>query len=863
MDRRESWPPRRDRDEFGGGGGGYIPRGGGGGFHHASPSYRRRSGDRYGGGGDRGGNKRGDRYGARDQGGSDYKRRRYDEAADIEQRLRSLIVKIGDNFKSGSSLESNLQGLAQALESDLTTHRKQILDTLSSCIANLPVKAGVYGTLVGLINTKDAAFGKEVVARVMSALQQGLDGKDAPSVKCHLRFLAELVNANVILPTSFLDVVQPLLALLQQRQEDEEEREDEQKKDEEEEEANEERRRKVGRAPPQFRDVVALALLKAIPFVAREFVERCSDRFERAWHILEDYIQDRAHNLAPAFRAIDVYPLHQEAEQEQDHNYLLWLWRRYEELKDADWRFSSVLHPYPAFQSTLNSAIQHDVSSLSLKSLGEWGIADSKKQLCVGLTPLRPIFRLFKQRDSNTEATSFDRQMLEDYMIDLMHFFSGDHKLCAKFLLNLPFPEANYDQILVENIFAQMLQLPKAAYPGVFYSVLISDLCKTHPTFPPQLGQAIITLFERVEQMDPECTDRLSSWFSHHLSNFDYKWNWSYWAHVLEMGEDEPKRLFVKEVLEQCVRLAYWDRVRRTIPDEFEALMPPKPTPTLKYSGDGSSSEEQQQKAGEQKHFRSIQRRRLILLQMIRERQQSTQIKQWLDDGAPLQDNKKGEEEEEEEEEDHSLSQYDSMELVIHCLLEAGSKSFSHMLNILERYNPLLRLMANDQTLRVQCLAAVADFWQNSSQHVSIVFDKLMTYLVADNVSIVEWLFSSSVLPHFTRRYTREILRNTIEKTIARTQTLTQEVQALQQSSRREENEEIEKKLNQANEALNAALQEQKELFLKIFQVCSFFNLFLPDTNFFFCSDSSSRFLHILTKVAATWSHGLCLHLPS
>jgi len=64
----------------------------------------------------------------RRDGGRSLKRRRYDDKEDIENRLNSLIVRIGD--KSSSSLESNLQGLADALEGDIGHHRDQILSMI-------------------------------------------------------------------------------------------------------------------------------------------------------------------------------------------------------------------------------------------------------------------------------------------------------------------------------------------------------------------------------------------------------------------------------------------------------------------------------------------------------------------------------------------------------------------------------------------------------------------------------------------------------------------------------------------------------------------------------------------------------------
>jgi hypothetical protein len=48
-------------------------------------------------------------------------------------------------------------------------------------------------------------------------------------------------------------------------------------------------------------------------------------------------------------------------------------------------------------------------------------------------------------------------------------------------------------------------------------------------------------------------------------------------------GGNELRRRFVSDVLERLVRLAYYERIRPTIPEDFVELMPTKPSPTYKY----------------------------------------------------------------------------------------------------------------------------------------------------------------------------------------------------------------------------------------------------------------------------------------
>ena len=89
------------------------------------------------------------------------KKRRTNEHMEIEDRLESLILRVGE--KSTASLESNLEGLASVLETDLSTYKSKILKILIDCAIKLPDKCTIYTTLIGLLNTKNYNFGGECV----------------------------------------------------------------------------------------------------------------------------------------------------------------------------------------------------------------------------------------------------------------------------------------------------------------------------------------------------------------------------------------------------------------------------------------------------------------------------------------------------------------------------------------------------------------------------------------------------------------------------------------------------------------------------------------------------------------------------
>lgn len=79
--------------------------------------------------------------------------------------------------------------------------------------------------------------------------------------------------------------------------------------------------------------------------------------------------------------------------------------------------------------------------------------------------------------------------------------------------------------------------------------------------------------------------------------------------------------------------------------------------------------------------------------------------------------------------------------MVIQSLLNIGSRSFSHFLNAMERYLPLLRSISNGEG-KGDILEAAGDFWRKNWQMVLIVFDKLMQYQIVEPINVVIWAFA-------------------------------------------------------------------------------------------------------------------------
>lgn len=86
------------------------------------------------------------------------------------------------------------------------------------------------------------------------------------------------------------------------------------------------------------------------------------------------------------------------------------------------------------------------------------------------------------------------------------------------------------EDMIIDAIFSQLLKLPGPEHKLVYYHSLITESCKIAPAaIAPSLGRAIRFIYGGIDILDLELVHRFCDWFSHHLSNFEFRWRWTEW----------------------------------------------------------------------------------------------------------------------------------------------------------------------------------------------------------------------------------------------------------------------------------------------------------------------------------------------
>ncbi|GAM22055.1 hypothetical protein SAMD00019534_052300 [Acytostelium subglobosum LB1] len=646
---------------------------------------------------------------------------------DVKAKLTSLIVRIGD--KSTSALESNIEGLVSVLLPDLSKNNANIQTILFKCISQLPYKTPIYATIVGKMNLKNHEFGKEIVCTLVDELNDCLAKQRFNSAKLLVRFIGGLVLTNVLPAQSMFETFETLLSVLNQAD-----------------------------YTQTKADFYVYLVMTTIPWVAGHLAQTHQTQLQSLLEELESYLSSRSHADKKFYQTFT-----------ENDDRLELLMKQIKLQKENNWQCTAIIQVNKQFD--FSEASQHVLPPITIPS------DDSKFNYP---TFTRPVFRLFDD-SADGSLQPIDRHVLEEYIVDILYFFNGNHKDASKFIYTLPV-QCEIDHIVVETILSEAFRLPQSQFKSIYYSVLFVDLFKDqHATIIPVFAYAINMLYENIDQLDVEAVSRFALMFAHHLSNYEYKWVWADWSTAITTTPDADNELlvslqrkFLKHLLESIVRLSYLDKIKQLLPQEYHPYLPSAPTANFKFPKPDFADEEIKEMVA--------QSHRLLL--MFKQKDPIENIIQYV---AAL-----------------PTEQVNVVDLVTKCILHLGSTSFSHLTYAVERYVTLFKTNIKSTEDRHQCIKSTVEFWRSSHQHIVIVIDKLITYKILSPIDPVTYLVSGSHSDAVTDPYVWEIINNSIEKTNIIIDTLTKDYEASMNSP--------EKELR-----LKSAQNEQSVLFTTLF----------------------------------------------
>ncbi|CAH1449725.1 unnamed protein product [Lactuca virosa] len=645
---------------------------------------------------------------------------------------RSLILRIGEKSPEyGGTIDhkDHIDACFGAVRRELEHSEDEILTFLLQCSEQLPHKIPLYGTLIGLLNLENEDLVKKILETTQKSLQDALDSGDCNKIRISMRFLTVLMCSKVVQPSSLVVVFETLLSCAATIVDDEK-----------------------GNPSWQARaDFYITCILSCLPWGGSELVEQIPEEIERVMVGIEAYlsIRRRVSDVGlSVFENINKDKLHVEQDFVED------LWGRIQDLSKNSWKLESVPRPHLLYEAQLVAGKSHDFGAISCpeqpdtpEALTEVSFGRQKHE--AELKYPQRIRRLNIFSASKTEDVQpIDRFVVEEYLLDVLFFLNGCRKECAACMVGLPVP-FRYEYLMAETIFSQLLLLPQPPFKPMYYTLVIIDLCKSLPgAFPAVVAGAVRALFDRISELDMECRTRLILWFSHHLSNFQFIWPWEEWAYVLELPKWAPQRVFVQEVLDREVRLSYWDKVKQSIEgtSALEELLPPKGGPDFRYSSEDEDKTE---------YTLSTE-----LNGMVKGRKTARDVIIWVEESViPVNGVEV------------------ALRVVVQTLLDIGSKSFTHLITVLERYGQVIAKICPNEETQIMLISEVASFWKNSAQTTAITIDRMMGYRLISNLAIVKWVFSQSNLDLFhTSDRLWEILRNALNKTYNRISDLRKEI---------------------------------------------------------------------------------------
>lgn len=629
-------------------------------------------------------------------GGGDKRMRYYDREVETEEsmeaKLEDLIIKFGkvqEEYNSTpESLVEKSRDLAKILNGRLVGKVQQrthdfIKKRLIYCALILPERTASFAALIGVLNHQNYDFVEDFVHSLKEELEKSLTRCRFNTAAQILRFLSELLNCNVLSTSSLLTIYNVFITVTYEKD-----------------------------IPQSRADWYIWSVLSALPWAAAQIDQDKPKGLEEILTIVESYIKKRKMAFLPVLRVWDrTYPTPHVVNDQ-----LAQLWIQVQTMRQLGWKEHYLPKIYVGLRRVLSDAFQHKIETLD--------VPEHTQDMHYPLA--RACFHLFDSTDifkgpHLSDPDSIERFLVEQTISGILQTYYKDRKECAVSLVGLAQRESSLAvyHLIGEILFSHMMTLPHPPYPLPFYASVMLEINSLKPgKFPAILAQASQMLFERLEMMNCICRGRFLRWFVIILNNYQFQWRWEDWLPALEKEQDHPQRCFLKDVLDRCISLSYYEKIQMILPQEFKPTLPPTPTSNFVYESLTDSDP-------------AYVNANLILskLAVINRAWKNSADKEGLSE--QLRKDVMG----------VSSDQEYLAGMITQCVLQMGRHTLHFTQLAIDRFFNIFADLFTSEQAKLKCILAVTEFWSLVPQKLVFSISHLLQLGILDCNSILLWVF--------------------------------------------------------------------------------------------------------------------------
>ncbi|KAJ5570344.1 uncharacterized protein N7459_009774 [Penicillium hispanicum] len=666
--------------------------------------YERRSQSYRGGGGGRKRRYRDDEdYDRRPQ------RRRYEEPLFVQVRRQLLTIA----ESAARRVEDDILGIARSVAENYDD--EELRDTFVNISLDLvleqPMKIPFVAVTTLVAHNLKPELGSEMLNKTTQALQNYIDSGSWRSVKLLLRFMGLL--QPLFEGDGIFSLLEELFA------------------------------RAVDLQTASSEDLLGLELVKIILFTIPYVMSSSAAGFEtQASALLEktDIIASTPHALVDLVNTFSL----DENKSAAGPSVISLLQGQLQGEANRGWELQCLPRPWKYVQE----GEADERSPFEVVNKVPFPVINVPSPVPNGARPLFPEVYLSvyanQEVDTVPPLSDITSSLLRDALVDTINLLDFNRVATAKYLIDVdcyytrhtfvkratPFDRMRDlagegqswkpEDVAVDAVFSQLYQLPTPEHKLVYYHSVLTECCKIAPAaIAPSLGRAIRFLYNSLETMDLELSNRFLDWFAHHLSNFGFTWKWSEWIDDLELPAVHPKMAFILGALDKEIRLSFAQRIKGTLPEPYLPLITEgkeKDTPEFKYLSEMTPYSKEGQE----------------IMQLIRKKAGDDEIQPVV---VTIEEQAQGMGVED--------PRVPSTDAFVTSICYVGSKSLSHVLSCIERNKDrLLAIGPASQQARCQIITSVMEYWVDQPGIAINIIDKLLNYTILTPMSVLEWALS-------------------------------------------------------------------------------------------------------------------------